>query len=327
MWPFGKRPNPEPHSEHPAKLGTPLVGDIPLHWPNIFINDLAEGENFRSYNLLRFVSQASKAFSNSELRVVEADATLLTDEGVIEIPLRVRDGDKSYDVFFYAEHTQEAAAQYLAVKALANRTRLFNPVYYSTGQLVQKAQMPLPVVARNDYLFLERSPEFYPEDHYAMWWPEHDTHRFENSPASRYLDEAYKQIEGIESYVAAHIARRIELINPDKPLPRLPLPDEPLKGAARGPQGVSLMVSISKAKGIRFHFSVEHTDPIYRDRFLRLWLEHIKYMRKAIEERNLPLDIPGAERSLDWWNFFKQSMRQQESEQTWKAQALGVIQG
>jgi hypothetical protein len=327
MWPFAKRVKHRELYRNEVPAITPLMGDVPGHWPNVVIGDLASGELYQAFNLMRFTSGVGKVFASSELRILESDATLLTDEGVLEVPLRVADREQIYEVFFYPEPTPEAAAHYQAIKALAHRTRLINPVYYSTGLLGQKVTAPLPNVARNDYLFLEPCPEYYPEDHYALWWPEHDTHHFENSPAYRYLDEAYKQIEGIESYIAAHIARRVELVDPNQPLTRMSLPEAELKGAARGPERVSMMVSVSKEKGIRFHFSVEHTDPIYRDRFLRLWLEHIKYMRQAIEERNLPLDIPGAERSLDWWNFFKKTMRQHENEASWKAQALGVIQG
>jgi hypothetical protein len=326
MWPFGKGTRTN-HTLQRAKANYNLVGDVPWHWPTLVIDDLAEGDNLYSYNLIRFVHCAKKAFQGSSIEVVASDTTCLSEEGVVEIPLRISEGQQTYDVFFYPEPNLDAAAHFQAVKALAARTGLLNPVYYSRELLEQKPQKRLPNVARTDYLFLDPSPECYPEDHFAMWWPQHDTHSFAASPAYRYLDEAYKQIEGIESYLAAHIARRIGLIELDKSLNRLPLPEETIKATVRGPQGVLMIVSICKEKGIRFHFPVEHTDPIYRDRFLKLWLEHVKYIRQVILDRNLPLDEAGAERSIDWWNYFKESMSQQEKERTWRTEAFGLIRG
>ncbi len=129
-----------------------------------------------------------------------------------------------------------------------------------------------------------------------------------------YLERIYKALDGIESYFAAHLAKLVGIIHEHSTTERLPLPEELKRVPVLGPEWQVLILSLSKDKGIRFHLHVEHTTPLYRDRFLRLLAEHAELWHRDHIEYNLPFDDKAEERGFTWWQALQKHAYNMESE-------------
>lgn len=102
-----------------------LFSNAPSDWPSIRLSGIAP-ENW--------CDALAQTLSEAGLIVLDSQVPRLLSSGVLEVPLRVRDADNVYDVFFYPQADEAAAAHFLAVLELAWNNTHLRPLFFSLSK-------------------------------------------------------------------------------------------------------------------------------------------------------------------------------------------------
>ncbi|HEX2022303.1 MAG TPA: hypothetical protein VHH36_06285 [Candidatus Thermoplasmatota archaeon] len=151
-----------------------------------------------------------------------------------------------------------------------------------------------------------------------MWWTTDADPDFAASPAAAAIDRAYRALEGYETYMLGSIAANLEIAKTNG---RLALPEGSPSVHAEGPEGVRLLMTASREKGIQFHFHAKETDPAYCDRFWRAFAGAAERMRAGVDEAGAPRDPPTDEPPTRWWSFALRMDREGKA----KATMFGIV--
>lgn len=164
-------------------------------------------------------------------------------------------------------------------------------------------------------------PETYPPGDYAMWLPSADERLFGLSETRRELGRVYQALAGIETYAVAQLLQRLGAVGEDAR--RVALPDELASFSVSGPDDQVFALSVSREKGIRFHFHGSAT-PAYRTRVLAGFVAYLEALRRVVTLAGALMDEPGEDSPADWWRFMEQVLGQMEDRGE-PVQAVGKI--
>ncbi|RIH85550.1 hypothetical protein Mlute_01545 [Meiothermus luteus] len=284
-----------------------LHTNAPAHWPRVRLEGLipSNAPEVQTANRLLFSTTIETVFRRSGIQVLEADVLRLTREGVVEIPLRVRDGELEYDLFFYPVADEKAAAHYVAVYELAQKWGRLRPVFYSTDDLLAIYPAEIEPVARRDRLYIQAALSA-PKGQYAMWWAERPGELFHYSSTYDLFDRIYREINGLEMRAFALILLELGMIREEYEFTASSLTDTTVEIPVEGPEGVPLIITFSQHRGVRFHFHIGRTSAEYRDLFLNLFLLRLKAWRKETDlTQARRLDSP----SYTWWRELGKRLR------------------
>ncbi|RDI95363.1 hypothetical protein DV704_07260 [Meiothermus sp. QL-1] len=298
-----------------------LFTNAPAHWPRVRLEGLiaSEAPEAQAANRLIFATTIETVFRRSGLQVLEADVLRLTREGVLEIPLRVRDGTLEYDLFFYPVADEKAAAHYVAVLELAQKWGRIRPIFYSTDDLLSIYPAEIETVARRDRLYIQATLSA-PKGQYAMWWAEEEGEQFHYSTTYELFDRIYRELNGLEMRAFALILLELGMIQDEYEFTASSLTDTTVEIPVEGPEGVPLIITFSQHRGLRFHFHLERTSPEYRDLFLNLVLLRLRAWRKTTPMDQIRrLDSP----AYIWWRELGKRLRMSPAEQA--ISAVGSI--
>lgn len=308
MWPFSRKrsttsrlpidptaPEPDDGPPVPAIIDrdVPLTGNAPEHWPAVTMRAIYTGSP--GMNNLLFSGGVAKALHGNEdwLYLERLTSRQMLEEGILEVPMTLREGEHSRDVFFYPEASLDNAQRFAGLTRLYRELGRADPVYYCPERL--HTAYPASPLRGFGFDLLARHRGELPDDDYCMWWPSVAGERFSDSAARRHLDEAYERLPGLLPYVTAALLRSVER--------RDTRPGEVVDTTlpVKGPDGNVLVVRVDRERGLRFLFPVHRTDPVYRDRFLKHFAAHLDAWHRLIDDRGLPLDRREGSASQRWW--------------------------
>jgi hypothetical protein len=299
-----------------------LVTNAPASWPKVRLKGFIPSNRpeHRKANQLHFATAVEASFRGSDVQVLEADVIRITPGGAVQVPLRVRDKDGDYDLFFYGDPDPEAAGHYEALQALARKTGRFRPIFYSTDDLtLVYPDPPAEPVARRDRLYVSASL-FPNKGQYAMWWADKPGERFLLSRTYEIYDRIYHEVAGLETSAFAQILLELEMIQDEEEFALMTSVPNRIEIPLLGPEGVPMVASFSPDRGIRFHLHMRHANAEYRDAFLELFLARIKLWKKESPATRFTIadSLP-----LNWWRSLWKRLQGNEEEQT--AEIVGSL--
>lgn len=289
-----------------------LITNAPPHWPKIYIEGLLpeDSPEQAAANRLRFVSTVETTVRGSGVEVLEAGVLRLTREGMVEIHLRMRSAEGDFDVFFYPLADGRSAAHFVALHELGRKWGRINPIFYSTDDLLSVYPDEIESVAKKDHLYIKASL-MPPKGQYAMWWAESMGEMFHYSPTFDLYDRIYRETNGIEAEAFALILLELGMVEDAEEFTSTKLTLSSVEIPLEGPEGVPIIVSFSRERGVRFHFHMDRTNALYRDLFLNLFLMRVKdWKKRSPTIRMVTSDSP----SYIWWRELGRRLRSQNSE-------------
>lgn len=315
MWPFSRKKQQAPDNglrDSAPRTNVALVGNAPSHWPPVIMRALYPGQGkLSSMNKLLFSGAVAKALQGHEdwLRLQGLAQQKPLGGGYVHVPMTINDRGVAHDLFFYIEPSEDNARHFAGLCALYREQGLNPPVYYCPEALPPLPEDTLPVSPLHgfDFDMLGRHQGPIPPGEYAMWWQSEGTPGFMDSGALHDLDRAYQAMHGIESYLGAALLRALDRRKYGETF-RVDLPEQPLLMPFRGTDDQVMVAELSRDKGLRLLFSVAHTTPAHRDRFLGLYADYVETWRARVLERELPLDPPEQQSGLQWWQRMKSSI-------------------
>lgn len=133
---------------------------------------------------------------------------------------------------------------------------------------------------------------------FAMWLPSEEDAIFESSPIINKWTTAYSITQRYWSYITADLLKTLKLV--DENTHRLGLPDAFQAFAFLTTDGEQVIVSLSKEKGIRYHFA-RTTSLAYRLQFMDKFILYCKSWKELIDSRTgMQDDDLGF---FNWWTL------------------------
>jgi hypothetical protein len=288
-----------------------VATNAPPHWPPVQIewNRADPG-----MNTLAVANELRRGFEGQE----EAPQlgfcrNRLYVEGVLEVPIEVREGARRTAVFVYDQADEEAQAHFAAARALLHESEGAGAVYYAPAPL--EPAPPVPAVQPLDTYFFSLPEDEHPEGEYALWWPTPDQPSFSGSPAMACLTRVYEALDGYGSLFFTAFVNELELVGKDRPANALvALPIEPLVQPVDGPGGLALRLLASAERGLAFAFATAQASAAQRDAFLKLFAEFAEWFRREAEEAHVPPRAEDQGPALAWWRARRDEAVRREAE-------------
>lgn len=287
----------------PARAAT----NAPRDWPEVAIPSWSVENPIELY--LRVAAELKRGFE-AEGRDVDFvfGRSRLYEDGVVEVTLELKDGEKRYAVFVYPDDEEDAAAHYSGVRALLREREGVNAVYYAREPI--QPIRPKAVLERIETNFFSIPEDEAREGEYALWWPTPEEPRFAGSKAAERLTRAFTALDGYQSFAFSAFVYGLGLSEP-KENTLVALPTEPLNQAVDGPGELRLQMYASEERGLWFAFDRERTSPRDRDVFLKLFADFAEWFRGELE------GTPPREedqRALRWWSATRDQAIRREAE-------------
>ncbi|MEM1183005.1 MAG: hypothetical protein AAGM22_31980 [Acidobacteriota bacterium] len=222
----------------------------------------------------------------------------LLEDGLLEVSFEVIAGDRRVPVQVYPEAGEEASAHFAALRrALAARG--FDSVYYAPGVLRASADPRPDVVGMLGFDALTPCERDIRSGDHSMWWPTEEDSDAPKSPVLADIDRFYGAVDGREAWFVGFLLHGLGVLEEARPEPP---PEELGVFNVTGPEGQTLLVSLSAEKGLRFHFH-RSQDPTYRDRFWRHIAAFAVHFRGQLDRQGVPEAEATRERPAEWWRL------------------------
>jgi len=221
-------------------------------------------------------------------------------EGLVEIPAIIKLSGEKYVLFFLYDEkdVQEFKGKVELLKGWEYGKALFlSNVDPASVPEKGKGHVGYPL---KKMFSLDRGAP--PKGVYAMWWPTENEKEFEASKGGSLISSCYEYCLEYGTYILGMVL--IELgLSPVETFQRFQFPETEKKLFLIGPEYKSLLLCISKEKGIRFLFHQPSCNVDYRDRLLHL-IERAMFSYKLMFElKNAEKDHPQNEEARKWLNF------------------------
>ncbi len=283
--------------------------NAPPRWPQFYskpISRMPAGHRINDRFFLALITQTLTEAGYREGENIILGGACLTEQGILDVPVQLRDEEGTTPIFFYSSSDSRSAAHFAQVSRLLQENGTQAPVYLAPQPLAQAQPAQSNICRPFSPEDLKLWKGDTPREKYAMWWNRSQDRPLEAGLAA--ISEAYELLDGIESYVAALFMHQFGLAESDQSR-RLMLPQEKCQLTVEGPEGLPFLLTMSAAKGLRFHFDVTHTSPRYRDCFWRHFADFVRSCRQEIKRTQLPLDPPREESPLHWWQRMQDAAR------------------
>lgn len=194
----------------------------------------------------------------------------------------------------------------------------------SKNDLIQDTSLPenfseIPYT-ENFYGLLKQKVDWDDSDtaSYAMWFKLEVDNDFNESFTKKLLTEIYTIQRTHYSYIIADIGNHLALSA--KPLVRMELPNEFSSYPFISENNEKVILSVSKNKGIRFHFSSE-SPLVFRLYFLRSFLVYCKVWESNISQNTQNMELDDGVEFVLWWKYIC-NMHEESQDAT----SIGLIQ-
>jgi len=218
----------------------------------------------------------------------------LLEEGALQVPLVFNVDDMFVSVFFIYNRTD--ARKFNDAKSLTSQTKYSKPLYFSSIDIsdITEKMSSTRTLKLSDLHFKSNALVV---GEYAMWWADDSDHEFGNSETRNILINTYQVFRQYESVYTGYLMHQLGLI-PE--LTRASLPEQEKALPVIGPEHKTLLITLSKEKGIRFLFPVKNTTKFYREQFLYAMNIDFLALKLSIQEQGIEKDNETGFDSFKW---------------------------
>ncbi|MBI3031870.1 hypothetical protein HYY69_00170 [Candidatus Woesearchaeota archaeon] len=258
-------------------------------------------------------------YKKKGINLRQIEYSLLTSKGVIDIPVVLTFGSKTYFLFLYQNKDQDSANVYYSIKTFLEKHEMTE---FEGRKIICAAlsQGRLPTrkktikvgreICASDLSKLEKLPI---GKEFAMWWTTKKNQKFVGSKTQKAIRETYRALDGIETYIFSMFCKQLGMC--DKKTARLRLPNESLTIPLRGPNNEEFLLNVSQEKGFRFQFNTEKISEEYRDLFWLSFSEYAKGWKQGALDQKFPLDdYKDLPRPLKWYSLLEESFKHEDKD-------------
>jgi len=295
------RPRPSDPAVKKASERITWWSDAPTGWPALTTDPLPSTAGApQQVDTVFFAARLKEAVPEGEhgLKISSLGHTLLTTNGILDIPFEVDDSGVVRSVFFFPGSGERESGWAEGIRRLFEELGKPAPVFFSPRALQPaEASPPLRTLQPGDFSKLEGRPA---EGTYSMWWKESEPGGQEDLTCVRDITRFYEFTEGVESYLVGLILHALGVTEQPG---RQALPEDEATLPMIGPEGMAILMSLSVEKGVRFHIREEPNNVDYRNSFWSAAAALAQETRSMVDDQCYPLDERGSETPLQWWEF------------------------
>lgn len=211
----------------------------------------------------------------------------LFEEGILNIPIRFSYQQKSYCLFFI--YDQLAAQKFKDARKQLTQHTNYEALYLSKIDLtkVKTSMSCLEVFGFKDLSIQEHGTS---AQQFKVWWPTKSDPTFQGSLSEQYLEEIHQSISGYATYFVGHLLSAIKIHTAGSKQIRVALPTKEQQLLIKGPEHQTILLALSKEKGISFRFPVGRVSQRYRELFLDQLRTSIQAYRLMLSLREVEMD-------------------------------------
>jgi|GEM_PF-385707 uncharacterized membrane protein len=300
-----------------------LYTNAPSPWPQVEF-DAPSASLDHPVGQIHFFAALQRLIKPLGGRVQKISQTILTEQGVLDIPCVAEVGGQSAAFLLYSTADQKSAQQYSAAKKVIQE-RLGLPAYYYAPAALDLSAEPVANPCRllnsRDFSRAEEKPE----GTYAIWLASPQEERYIGAVIQPAVLAAYEAVDGVETYVFADLSWALdffEKVEGEKRPLRVQLPNEPLTAFVQGPQSIRFFLVASQEKGISFRFQEGAVPLEYQRNFWNAFATYAQNIKEAVKKNDLPLD-DNVDHPLEWYRMVENIQRKLEGGD--KPIGIGII--
>jgi hypothetical protein len=279
----GSRTPPSAPPSAPKKTYT----NAPKHWPTV---ELAPA-NRTAVQLLLLAGALDDGLKAQNMKIAAFLRRYVYEDGILEVPLIVEDGDTTTCVFTYLDGDATAAAHFSGARAILKEREQVNVVFYAFQPITPVA--PAVVLQPVDTPHFSKMPTPPADAQYALWWSTPEDPTFSTSDDRVQLDRWFAAINGYGYLVFSSFARLFELVAAaeDGGPSIVRMPEQPYLLEVVGPTEAPMMLHASAPKGFFLAFDQAKVPARTRRILLRLLADFATSFRALAEnQRNVAVD-------------------------------------
>ena len=252
---------------------------------------------------ISFVIQALQQLYTTQgipLSVEAVHYDFILEEGVLQVPIKLKIGEQYYCLFLI--YNENCAAAFIDARNRLQALKKYRTIYLSkipmTGD--RAPESALTSLRFDHFRVSNQNPNL--ED-YAVWWSTNREPIFQNSKSFQDLEQISKTLDGYESYFIGRFFKALEISGfTGESVKRVALPKKERTLTVIGPEEQLIILSFSKKKGIRLHFNRKTTPFGYRTAIIEQLCIAIQAYTIRLQLRDLPRDTTTRSKGPDWYN-------------------------
>lgn len=354
-WLFPSSPMPEPEPLPKGKPGKPFITNAPAHWGNITdeflitnrqaVEALAPGSAghalqqrqfmLNSLQLLGGINSALEkhigekphtSYSNSLLGAGHINATScciqkLLPKGIISIAGIVVDNHVRYAVILLDTPTPVNYIEEL--KRYIVEDGYYDLIWYALtdpATVTETRKLTFESFNKSCFSINKDKQGAVNRSHptYALWWAGDTSQYFPESALRKDMETYLDLIDHHNSYALGILSYAFGLSDSNS---RIAMPDLD-QVIMEGPEGVEIVLTVSKDRGMVFHFPVKPIYERYRNNFIKVFVDFCYSIRAQVLEHDLPDDDFGQSSSLLW---FRKLVADVERDKDHDVAVVGVL--
>ncbi len=223
----------------------------------------------------------------------------ILEEGVLQVPIKLKIGDFDYCLFLI--YSKKCAAAFVDARNRLQVLKKYRAVYLSkvpmTGDMAPASAL---TSLRFDHFRI--CSQKTPLNNYAVWWSTSREPQFRISKSFQDLEQISKTLDGYESYFIGRFFKALEIPEfTGEEVKRVALPKKERTLTVIGPEEQIILLSFSQKKGIRLHFD-RYTTPFgYRAAIIEQLCIAIQAYTIRLQLRDLPRDTTTRSRGIEWY--------------------------
>jgi hypothetical protein len=282
--------------------------NAPKQWPEVALTPA----NMEAVQLLLLAAALDDGLKAQGITIAAFLRQYVYEDGILEVPLVVEDGDTTTCVFTYLDGDAKAAAHFSGARAILKERERVDVVFYAFAPIAPVP--PAAVLKPIDTPMFAKMPKAPADAQYSLWWSTPEDPSFTTSDDRIQLDRWFEAINGYGYVVFSSFARLLELIEaPKDGKPSLVrMPEQPYLLELVGPAQTPVMLHASAPKGFFLAFDQAQVSPRMRRAFLRLLADFATTFRALAETHHNVATDPG-ELGLSVWQGIRDEALAQEA--------------
>lgn len=233
------------------------------------------------------------------LSVEAVHYNFILEEGVLQVPIKLKIGEQHYCLFLI--YNENCAAAFVDARNRLQTLKKYRTIYLSkipmTGD--RAPQSALTTLRFDHFRISDQNPKL---ENYAVWWSTSREPVFQKSKSFQDLEQTSKTLDGYESYFIGRFFKALEISGfTGESVKRVALPKKERTLTVIGPEEQIIIISFSKKKGIRLHFNRNTTPFGYRMAIIEQLCIAIQAYTIRLQLRDLPRDTTTRSNGPEWY--------------------------
>jgi len=232
------------------------------------------------------------------LTVEAVHYNFILEEGVLQVPIKVKIGNHHYCLFLI--YNEACAAAFTDARNRLKVLKKYQAIYLSKIPMtkIRAPHSALTSLRFDHFRLTSQTPKL---ENYATWWTTTKEPLFQHSASFRDLAQIFKTLDGYESYFIGRFFKALEVSGfTGETVKRVGLPKKERTLTVIGPEEQMILLSFSQKKGIRLHFDRYATPFGYRAAIIEQLCIAIQAYTVRLQLRDLPRDTTTRSRGMEW---------------------------